>query len=208
MLVAAAWRALRVGRVDVMAVRARLAVGEVRRDGVAGGRGAWAAHGGGGAGRAGQQVGGGGWGGGGGAAVGWKGGGLGGGADRWVGEAEYAADDDQRYQAYRRAADILVNQLSDGESAIGPAQRAQELRPDDHETTVLLADVLTQSGRAEDAAAMLEQMADQLPYLVGMMMEVAHDDPDSTLGWCDDQTEFEFGLDLILDGLERLRTKA
>ena len=37
-----------------------------------------------------------------------------------------------------------------------------------------------------------------------MLMEVAHDDPDSTLGWCDDQTEFEFGLDLILDGLDRL----
>ena len=31
-----------------------------------------------------------------------------------------------------------------------------------------------------------------------------HDDPDSTLGWCDDQVEFEFGLDLILDGLERV----
>jgi hypothetical protein len=30
-------------------------------------------------------------------------------------------------------------------------------------------------------------------------------DPGSTLGWCDDQTEFEFGLDLILDGLDRLR---
>jgi hypothetical protein len=38
-----------------------------------------------------------------------------------------------------------------------------------------------------------------------MMAEVAHDDPDTTLGWCDDQTEFEFGLDLILDGLERAR---
>jgi hypothetical protein len=38
-----------------------------------------------------------------------------------------------------------------------------------------------------------------------MLMEVAHDDPDSTLGWCDDQTEFEFGLDVILDGLDRLR---
>jgi hypothetical protein len=25
------------------------------------------------------------------------------------------------------------------------------------------------------------------------------------LGWCDDQVEFEFALDLILDGLERLR---
>jgi AcrR family transcriptional regulator len=62
---------------------------------------------------------------------------------------------------------------------------------------------------AGDAAAteMLEQMADQLPYLVGMLKEVAHDDPDSTLGWCDDQVEFEFGLDLILDGLDRLREK-
>jgi hypothetical protein len=41
-----------------------------------------------------------------------------------------------------------------------------------------------------------------------MMMEIAHDDPDSTLGWCDDQTEFEFGLDLILGGLERMRETA
>jgi AcrR family transcriptional regulator len=52
----------------------------------------------------------------------------------------------------------------------------------------------------------LEQMADQFPYLVGMMAEIAHDDPDSTIGWCDDQTEFEFGLDLILNGLDRLRS--
>lgn len=56
-----------------------------------------------------------------------------------------------------------------------------------------------------EAEAMLEQMADQFPYITGMLMEIAHDDPDSTLGWCDDQTEFEFGLDLILSGLERLR---
>ena len=57
---------------------------------------------------------------------------------------------------------------------------------------------------------MLEQMADQLPYMVGMMMEIAHDDPDpdSKLGWCDYQTEFEFALDLILDGLERLHEEA
>jgi AcrR family transcriptional regulator len=59
-----------------------------------------------------------------------------------------------------------------------------------------------------DAAASFEAMADQLPHLVAMLMDVAHDDPDSTLGWCDDQTEFEFGLDLILDGLDRLRDKA
>lgn len=50
---------------------------------------------------------------------------------------------------------------------------------------------------------MLQQMADDLPYLVGMLSEIIHDDPDSTLGWCDDQTEFEFGLDVLLDGLEK-----
>jgi AcrR family transcriptional regulator len=60
----------------------------------------------------------------------------------------------------------------------------------------------------QDVTVMLEQMADQLPYIVGMLQAISHDDPDSTLGWCDDQVEFEFALDLILDGLERLRNKA
>jgi len=50
-----------------------------------------------------------------------------------------------------------------------------------------------------------EDLASQFPHLAVMLMQVAHDDPDSTIGWCDDQTEFEFGLDLILDGLDRLR---
>lgn len=43
------------------------------------------------------------------------------------------------------------------------------------------------------------------PHLAAMLADVVHDDPDSTLGWCDDQTEFEFGLDLVLEGLERRR---
>jgi AcrR family transcriptional regulator len=60
----------------------------------------------------------------------------------------------------------------------------------------------------DDTAATFESMADQVPYLAGMLMEIAHDDPDSTLGWCDDQTEFEFALDLILDGLDRMRETA
>ena len=34
--------------------------------------------------------------------------------------------------------------------------------------------------------------------------KVTHD-PNTTLGWCDDQFEFEFAVDLLLDGLERLR---
>jgi AcrR family transcriptional regulator len=52
---------------------------------------------------------------------------------------------------------------------------------------------------------MLADLADHLKYLTAMLAEVAHDDPDSTLGWCDDQTEFEFGLDIVLEGLERRR---
>jgi AcrR family transcriptional regulator len=51
------------------------------------------------------------------------------------------------------------------------------------------------------------ELAAQLPNLAGMLSEIAHDDPDSTLGWCDDQAEFEFGLDLVLDGLDRLRER-
>ncbi|GAA3771936.1 TetR/AcrR family transcriptional regulator C-terminal domain-containing protein [Plantactinospora mayteni] len=61
---------------------------------------------------------------------------------------------------------------------------------------------------ATDQAADLAEMAGQFPNLVGMLAEIAHDDPDSTLGWCDDQSEFEFGLDLILDGLDRIRERA
>lgn len=56
-------------------------------------------------------------------------------------------------------------------------------------------------------ARMLADLAEQVPNLAGMLAEVAHDDPDSTIGWCDDQEEFEFALDLILDGLDRLATR-
>ena len=42
-----------------------------------------------------------------------------------------------------------------------------------------------------------------MPNVTAMLMEISHDDPDSTLGWCDDRAEFEFALDVLLDGLER-----
>jgi AcrR family transcriptional regulator len=60
-------------------------------------------------------------------------------------------------------------------------------------------------GGSGDSTAAPADMASQFPHLAAMLTEIAHDDPDSTLGWCDDQTEFEFGLDLILNGLDRLR---
>jgi len=61
------------------------------------------------------------------------------------------------------------------------------------------------AGAGAESERMLVDLADQVPNLVGMLTEIAHDDPGSTLGWCDDQAEFEFALDLILDGLDRLR---
>jgi len=58
----------------------------------------------------------------------------------------------------------------------------------------------TETGEAEIA-----EMADHLPHLAAMVTAETHDLADPTLGWCDSQTEFEFTLDLLLDGLERLR---
>ncbi|WP_203137343.1 TetR/AcrR family transcriptional regulator [Microbacterium sp. JZ31] len=61
------------------------------------------------------------------------------------------------------------------------------------------------AGSADQDASpeLLAQMASEAPNLIEMLAHIAHDDPGSTLGWCDDQSEFEFGLDLLLDGLER-----
>jgi AcrR family transcriptional regulator len=56
----------------------------------------------------------------------------------------------------------------------------------------------------ETSQSMLQDLAPQLPYIVSMLGDVTHDGPETTIGWCDDQTEFEFTLDLMLDGLERL----
>lgn len=55
----------------------------------------------------------------------------------------------------------------------------------------------------EQAGSVLAEFGPQIPYLVAMLTDVSHSDgADETLGWCDDQTEFVFGLDLILDGLD------
>lgn len=48
---------------------------------------------------------------------------------------------------------------------------------------------------------------EQFPHLAGMLAEAPHTGSDASLGWCDDQSEFEFALDLLLDGLERLRLR-
>ncbi|MFC5745746.1 TetR/AcrR family transcriptional regulator C-terminal domain-containing protein [Actinomadura rugatobispora] len=90
------------------------------------------------------------------------------------------------YELAHRALHVL------GSRALGFTQEL--FQPDDAQSTDAAA------------AAMMEQMAEQFPNLVGMLADAVHDDPDGTLGFCDDQFEFEFALDLILEGLERRRT--
>ena len=46
-----------------------------------------------------------------------------------------------------------------------------------------------------------------LPNITRMVMSEMHAADDTTLGWCDGQVEFEFTLDLLLDGIEALRLR-
>ena len=64
----------------------------------------------------------------------------------------------------------------------------------------------TSGGNLDPAQAQAEYegFADQLPNIAAMVASEIHQLPEPTMGWCDSQTEFEFTLDLLLDGLERL----
>jgi AcrR family transcriptional regulator len=55
----------------------------------------------------------------------------------------------------------------------------------------------------EMAEAELAAMAEILPHMTAMVAAELHDNNDDVLGWCDSQSEFEFTLDLILDGFAR-----
>jgi AcrR family transcriptional regulator len=52
---------------------------------------------------------------------------------------------------------------------------------------------------------MARQMKDAFPRIAEMIQAVYHDEASVVGGGCDDQFEFEFALDLLLDGLDRLR---
>jgi AcrR family transcriptional regulator len=53
------------------------------------------------------------------------------------------------------------------------------------------------------AEADLAALADTLPHLTSMVAAELHDNAENPLGWCDSRAEFEFTLDLLLDGLAR-----
>jgi Tetracyclin repressor-like, C-terminal domain len=48
-------------------------------------------------------------------------------------------------------------------------------------------------------------MADTYPYIFEIHTTISHDDRSVVGAGCDDQFEFEFALDLMLEGLEKLK---
>jgi AcrR family transcriptional regulator len=57
-------------------------------------------------------------------------------------------------------------------------------------------------------AAMLRELAGAYPHIAELVAAITHDEASVVGQGCDDQFEFEFALDLMLDGLERLRATA
>lgn len=56
-------------------------------------------------------------------------------------------------------------------------------------------------------AGQLEEMARRFPNVLRIAMASAHDDDGVVGRGCDDQFEFEFALDLLLDGIEGLHAR-
>lgn len=56
---------------------------------------------------------------------------------------------------------------------------------------------------ADAAEAEFEELSAQLPNLTAMVAAEIHANDGDVLGWCDSREEFEFTLDLVLEGLER-----
>jgi AcrR family transcriptional regulator len=56
----------------------------------------------------------------------------------------------------------------------------------------------------ETMAILAREMDGSFPHIAGMIRAVYHDEASIVGQGCDDQFEFEFALDLLLDGLERL----
>jgi AcrR family transcriptional regulator len=98
--------------------------------------------------------------------------------------------------------EVVLGILGDGGFSIDLAHHALHVL--DSRIFGFNQDLFDDSGRAEpppDVAAMFgPAMAARYPRVTELAMSVSHE---GVLGRCDDDVEFAFGLDLILDGLEQ-----
>ena len=107
-------------------------------------------------------------------------------------DGDHGTDDDERFDAYRKASLLFLNALNDSESAIDPAQKAHALRPNEHDAVLLYVDALSADGRLGDAMEVLEpaiaahkRRSPQLAALQLRMarMAAAQGDRDNQLIW-------------------------
>ena len=63
----------------------------------------------------------------------------------------------------------------------------------------------SETARPEVQAIMLREMAAKYPYVMEIAGAASHEGESVVGAGCDDQFEFEFALDLLMDGFERLR---
>jgi hypothetical protein len=112
---------------------------------------------------------------------------------------------------WTRASAVTSSAVTPGESTVVPAGSATTYDLTHHALHALGTRALgfthepwDDSQPLPDLSFLVRQMAGEYPNIAAMLEGVSHD-ADSTLGWCDDKFEFEFALDLLLDGLERLR---
>lgn len=76
-------------------------------------------------------------------------------ADMLLADAE-GAPEEERFDLFRRAGRMLIDGLGDAQAAIPALEAAAHLKPDDHETTLFLADAYMAYDRHADAGTMLE----------------------------------------------------
>ncbi len=76
-------------------------------------------------------------------------------AKLWTDAAERTEDLGERFDGFKRAGEVLLDNAAEPALAIEPLARAHELRPTDHDVTVLLVDAYTSSQRLEDASSLL-----------------------------------------------------
>ncbi len=76
-------------------------------------------------------------------------------------EANNSDDDEQRFGLLREAGELRLRQLNAAQTAIGPLMEAHDIRPEDEELILLLADAYTAAHFTEDAVQLLQGAIDR-----------------------------------------------
>jgi AcrR family transcriptional regulator len=105
--------------------------------------------------------------------------------------------------AFLRYVDAVIGVLREGGFSIGQAHHALHILGS--RLLGFTQDLFDDSAELapEAAAKLASELGATHPYAVEMALAVTHK---GALGPCDDDAEFEFALDFILDGLARLRS--